>query len=90
MIRPLYGSIEATDSSDEDQITDLLLASLFTDAVNVTATPTVSTAELLLISISVTGLAAPIVGSGVTTIFVIYVVAFAVITTDLAFASYTM
>jgi hypothetical protein len=90
VIRPLYESIEATDSSDEDQTTALFDASLLTDADNVTATPTVSTAELLLISISVTGLAAPIVGSGVTTIFVIYVVAFAVITTDLAFASYTM
>ena len=90
VIRPLYGSIEATSSSDEDQTTALFVASLFTEADNVTATPTVSTAELLLISISVTELAAPIVGSGVTTIFVIYVVAFAVITTDLAFSSNTI
>ena len=84
---PVYGSIVATSSSEEDQITVLFVASLFTDADNVTATPTVSTFELLLISIVLTGVAAGIDASGVTTILVIYVFAFAVITTSLAFSS---
>ena len=85
--RPLYGSISATDVSDEVQTTVLLVASLFTTADNVTATPTVSTFELLLISIEETKVAVGTFASGVTIIFVIYVVAFAVITTALASAS---
>ena len=85
--RPVYVSISATSVSDEDQTTDLFVASLFNTADNVTATPTVSTFELLVISRDETGVASAIVGSGVTTILVIYVVPFAVITTSLAFAS---
>ena len=61
---PLYGSIVATVSSDEDQTTVLLVASLFTVADNVTATPTVSTFELLEILISDTGVAAGTLVSG--------------------------
>ena len=87
---PVYSLIVAIDSSDEDHLTDLFVASeaeIF--AVSTSGTPTTSWFVLLVTSID-SAFFSVIELSLTTTILVIYVCAFAVITTFVAAASYTI